>query len=236
MRVGDLNWMALEAYLAGDDRIALPLGSTEQHAYLSLATDSILAERVSVEAAEPLGIPVLPVLAYGLTPQFAAYPGSPGLRLSTYLSVLGDLLDTLHLQGFRRIALVNGHGGNNPAAGLVPEWTAAHPEAQVLFHSWWNGPQVWSVVREIDPAASHASWLERFPWTRIEGADEPDAAKPLIDPAGLRRHDPAGVRRLLGDGSFGGRYTRPDEDMDRVWAAGVEEVRDLLEHGWAERG
>ena len=77
MRVWDCNWMQLEEYLARDDRIVLPLGSTEQHAYLSLGTDAILAERVSVEAAEPLGVPVLPALAYGLTPAFAAYPGSP---------------------------------------------------------------------------------------------------------------------------------------------------------------
>src|SRR5215207_8720812 len=52
MRVRDLNWMQLEAYLSGDDRIVLPVGSTEQHAYLSLETDNILAERASVEAAD----------------------------------------------------------------------------------------------------------------------------------------------------------------------------------------
>ena len=93
MRVWDCNWMQLEEYLARDDRIVCPLGSTEQHAYLSLGTDAILAERVSVEAAEPLGVPVLPVLAYGLTPYFGAYPGSPTLRVDTFLAVLRDLLD-----------------------------------------------------------------------------------------------------------------------------------------------
>src|SRR5213078_3533253 len=82
----DLNWMQLEAHLEHDDRIVLPLGSTEQHAYLSLATDAILAERVSVEAAEPLGVPVLPALAYGVTPYFGAYPGSPSLRARTPIS------------------------------------------------------------------------------------------------------------------------------------------------------
>ena len=78
--------MQLEDYLRRDDRIVLPLGSTEQHAYLSLATDNILAERVSVEAAEPLGVPVFPVLPYGITPRFAAYPGSPTLRVETFLT------------------------------------------------------------------------------------------------------------------------------------------------------
>ena len=81
VRVRDLNWMHLEAYLRGDDRIVLPVGSTEQHAYLSLETDNILAERASVEAAEPLGIPVLPALPYGVkaSPRTQAAPrfGSP---------------------------------------------------------------------------------------------------------------------------------------------------------------
>ena len=58
VRIRDLNWMQLETYLRKDDRIVLPVGSTEQHAYLSLETDNILAERASVEAAEPLGVPV----------------------------------------------------------------------------------------------------------------------------------------------------------------------------------
>ena len=70
MRVRDLNWFQLEEYLRRDDRIVLPIGSTEQHAYLSLETDNILAERVAAEAAEPLGVPVLPVLAYGLRTDF----------------------------------------------------------------------------------------------------------------------------------------------------------------------
>ena len=45
MKIADMNWMQVEAYLQSDDRAVVPLGSTEQHAYLSLATDSILAER-----------------------------------------------------------------------------------------------------------------------------------------------------------------------------------------------
>ena len=80
MRMHDCTWMQIEEYLRGDDRIVLPLGSTEQHAHLSLGVDAILSERVSVEAAEPLGVAVLPALPYGLTPYFAAYPGSPTLR------------------------------------------------------------------------------------------------------------------------------------------------------------
>jgi creatinine amidohydrolase len=224
--------MQLEAYLERDDRIVLPLASTEQHAYLSLTTDCILAERVAVEAAEPTGIPVLPVLPYGLTPQFTAYPGSTTLRLETFAAVIRDLVDSLYGQGFRRILIVNGHGGNRPIRPVMTEWSAASDGARAIWHDWWVGPKVWAVVEEIDPSGSHANWAENFPWTRLAGVELP-LEKPMIDFDALANTSPVRARELLGDGSFGGLYERSDEEMLRVWQAGVEEVRDLLERGWA---
>ena len=233
MRIRDLNWMQLEEYLERDDRIVLPLGSTEQHAYLSLETDNILAERVSVEAAEPLEVPVLPVLPYGLTAMFAsAYPGSPTLKLETYAAVLGELLDSLYGQGFRRFLIVNGHGGNTPAGPLAREWAAEHPDAQAIFHSWWAGPKVREVALEIDPEYSHANWGENFPWTRLPDVDAPEERKPMMDEAAYLVAGPEQLRDVIGDGSFGGLYQRSDEEMKRIWDAGVEEVRMLLESGW----
>jgi creatinine amidohydrolase len=236
MKARELNWMHLEQYLAGDDRIVLPLGSTEQHAYLSLETDNILAERAAADAAEPLGVPVLPVMPYGLTPAFAAFPGSPSLRVETFVAVLRDLLDSLYGQGFRRFLLVNGHGGNLPAGSLVREWAAAHPEAQAIFYSWWENDEFDALTKEIDPETRygtwHAAWLENFPWTRLDGVELPEERKDVMDAAGYRTANPEGIRKLLGDGSFGGPYQRPDEEMLRIWEVVVRGVRQLLEHGW----
>jgi len=117
--------MQLEPYLRGDDRIVLPVGSTEQHAYLSLETDNILAERAAVEAAEPLGIPVLPVLPYGVT-GFTAYPGSPALQESTLVALLSDVVESLVGQGFARILLVNSHSGNTKVGQGVDTAPAGH--------------------------------------------------------------------------------------------------------------
>jgi creatinine amidohydrolase len=218
MRIAEMNWMQVESYLERDDRIVLPLGSTEQHAYLSLATDSILAERIAVEAAEPVGVPVLPALAYGLTPYFAAFPGSPSVRDETYVAFVGEVLDSLRGQGFRRFLLVNGHGGNTPVEVLAGD--------DVIVHHWWRAPRTAAVVREIDPDASHASWMEAFPWTRLPEVELPDEKKP---PTPRTDDDPVAVRAALGDGSFGGFYERPPEDMTRVWQTGVEETRDVLQ-------
>jgi creatinine amidohydrolase len=232
VHVYELNWMQLEEYLARDDRIVLPLGSTEQHGYLSLGTDNILAERVSVEAAELLGVPVLPVLPYGLTPAFAAYPGSPSLRLETFAALLSDLLDSLYSQGFRRFLLVNGHGGNTPAGSLAREWVAGQPDAQVIFHNWWSSERVLARARELDPEPSHANWFENFPWTRLPDVELPKERKPRLDEAAYRVAGPAEIRRLLGDGVFEGAYELPNEQTEPVWRTGVDEVRELLESGW----
>lgn len=227
MRVAEMNWMQVADYLTRDNRAIVPLGSTEQHGYLSLATDAILAERVAIEAAEPLGVPVFPVLAYGITPLFRAYPGSVSLRVSTYIALVGDLLDMLAEQGFRRIALVNGHGGNSPAGSVAAEWMADHPTCTVIMHNWWNAPRTWEAVQAIDPVASHASWMENFPWNRV--APTPAGQKPMTDFDQLRRLPPAGVRELLGDGNFGGVYEKPDEQMLALWRTAVQETRDVID-------
>ena len=206
--------MQLEEYLREDDRIVLPLGSVEQHAYLSLAVDQILAERVSVEAAQPLGVPVLPALPYGIAPYFAAYPGSPTLSAQTYGSVLRELIDALHGQGFHRFLLVNGHGGNEAGRPALDDWAAAHPEAEILWHNWWNAPRTWAEVQAVDPDASHASWLENFPWTRLAGVDPPRERKAMVDVSrgargGSGRRARAARRRLVRRALRAARRGRP---------------------------
>ena len=88
MKVSNMNWPDIEAAAARDPRCILPIGSTEQHAQLSLCVDLILAEKVAVDAAEPLNIPVFPVIPYGLAPYFNGYPGTICLKVETLLAVM----------------------------------------------------------------------------------------------------------------------------------------------------
>ena len=232
MRVRDMSWMDMERYLENDDRCVVPLGSTEQHGYLSLMVDTILPERVATQAAEPLGVPVFPALPYGVAPYFLAYPGTIAIRLETYLRVVGDILDSLAGAGFRRILLVNGHGGNRPVATLAVEWMARNRGVTVKVHDWWSAPATWAKVQDVDPVASHASWMENFPWTRLEGVELPDGAKEPIDRDVMALKDPAAVREYLGDGSFAGVYQRSDEEMRAIWEVAVAEVRAAIGGPW----
>jgi creatinine amidohydrolase len=232
MRISEMNWMQVEDYLKRDDRAVVPLGSTEQHAQLSLLVDCILSERVAADAAAPLGVPVFPPVNYGITPYFRAFPGTVSLRMETFLRVIRDILDSLREQGFRRVVFVNGHGGNSPAQTLAQEWMTDHPGVRIKFHNWWNAPKTWAKVKEIDPIASHASWMENFTWTRLAGVEPPTQQKPMIDFDKLRGSSAADVRRHIGDGNFGGYYQRSDAEMAALWDVAVVETRALIAQDW----
>lgn len=233
MLIQNMNWMQVEQYLKKDNRVILPIGSTEQHGYLSLMTDAILAQKVSEEAAEPLGVPVMPVLPYGMAPYFCAYPGTVSLKPSTYFAIIQELLDNLYRSGFRRILIVNGHGGNSPVLAQIQDWLMNHEDAKVKLHNWWAAPKTMGAVTSIDPVASHASWMENFPWTRLADVVMPTEQKPMIQLELNRQLSAKAVRSYVGDGNYGGFYSKDDEQMLKIWQAGVAETRAEIQQNWA---
>ncbi len=232
LRISDMNWMQVEKYLKHDDRAVIPLGSTEQHGYLSLMADTLIPERLAREAAEPLGIPVFPVMPFGVAPYFSAFPGTVSLSEGTYVSLIRDVLGSLSGSGFRRIVLVNGHGGNAPGTSAASEWMAEHSGHQVKIFDWWRAPMTEEKIQEVDPVGSHASWMENFPWTRLPGVGLPEGQKATIDIAMKVELDPWGFREALGDGNYGGVYQRSDEEMMAIWAVAVHELREVMEGEW----
>ena len=123
MRLEDLNWMDVEKYLQSDDRLMLVIGSTEQHAYLSLLTDVKIPLALADAASQQTGVPVAPPLNFGVSPYFLAYPGTLSLRVSTFTAALEDIVRSAAGQGFRRILVLNGHGGQHRRQG-APERAA----------------------------------------------------------------------------------------------------------------
>ena len=87
-----------------------------------------------------------------------------------------------------------------------------------------------SKVKEIDPVASHASWMENFPWTRLPGIEQPSHQKPMVDLERMRTFGPEGVREILQEGNFGGYFQRSDEDMNAIWSVAIDETRALIEN------
>jgi creatinine amidohydrolase len=229
MKIARMNWMELDEYLRRDDRVVLPLGSVQQHAYLSLATDAILSERMAADAAWPLGVPVYPALPYGVSAGFMGFPGTVTLRPETYVRVVHDVLDSLAESGFRRILIVNGNDENAPAKEVSRVWADSRPGIKLRFHDWLMGPRTRAKLAEIDTLAGHGSWVDNFPWSRVAGVELPETRKPAVD---LSAAPPKDVREAVGDGSLGGRYWRPEEQIMELWVTAVAETRSLLEDPW----
>jgi creatinine amidohydrolase len=220
MRFEDLNWFDVENYLKQDDRLMLVLGACEQHGYLSLLADVKIPLALATAASERTGVLVAPPLAFGVSPYFAAYPGTLSLRVRTFLAVVEDLVRGLHLQGFRRILVVNGHGGNDPARAQLVELANELSGLVVDWYSWWAAPSVIAVAEAAGLNPYHAAWSEAFTFCRV--AELPAGAKePAVPP---RLLNAAETRELYGDGVFGGAYAADDAVMQRVFDAAVEDV------------
>lgn len=235
MQIATMNWFQIDAYLKYDNRVILPLGSTEQHAWLSVCTDYILASRLAEEVGELCRVPVYPGLPFGMAPYFSAFPGTISLSPNTYNQLLEDILNSLYGSGFRRIFLLNGHGGNSPVQAQIHHWLNQHPDARVQLHNWWSAPHTLRQVRHYSPNASHASWMENFPWTRLADVTMPGREKPPLNTALLAQLPASAVRDYIGDGNYGGQYQRDDDDMLTIWQIARQETRQQVDHGWVDK-
>jgi creatinine amidohydrolase len=60
----------------------------------------------------------------------------------------------------------------------------------------------------------------------------PEGGKPVIPNDVIVQSTAREIRELTVDGSFGGPYQRPEEELLEIWRTGVAEVREVIEHGW----
>jgi creatinine amidohydrolase len=115
---------------AHDAVLLLPIGSVEQHGpHLPIDTDTnaatAVAERAAARATEPPAL-VLPPIWWGLSPYWLPFPGTLSLRPETILALISDLGASVARHGFRRMIVLNGHGGNAGIVGVAATALADH--------------------------------------------------------------------------------------------------------------
>jgi creatinine amidohydrolase len=115
MRWEELSAPEIDALDRERTVVVLPVGSVEQHGrHMPLGTDTLLAHSVSLAAADRLlHVAVLPPPWYGFSAHHMRFPGTVTLRAETMIALVEDIVGSVVAHGFRRILIVNGHGGNN---------------------------------------------------------------------------------------------------------------------------
>ena len=160
-QLSEMSWEQVKEYLAQDDRVILPLGATEQHGrHLGLGTDAIEAEAIAMRVAETTNVAVAPTLNYGMSHALLNFPGTISLRPTTLIAVIDDVLRALHRHGFRRVLVVNGHGGNTASlTSAVQMVTQDLTDLRIKLFEWWTDQEsVKVMIEKLGPQqGTHAS-------------------------------------------------------------------------------
>jgi creatinine amidohydrolase/Fe(II)-dependent formamide hydrolase-like protein len=175
----------IEAIVGSDALVIQPIASVEQHGpHLPCYTDSLVADGLVARAIAltPVDVNVwsLPVIAYGKSNEHLGFPGTIALSAETLIAVCRDVGRSVARSGFRKLAFVNGHGGQphllemvardiREETGLmvfplfpyrlgVPEGVVSSPEEEALgIH---GGELETSLVLALHPESVHMDRAE----------------------------------------------------------------------------
>jgi creatinine amidohydrolase len=138
-----MTWPAVAA-LSRDVPVVIPVASLEQHGHhLPVFTDSLLVGEIARRAEEQLSRHVLmtPVMWLGNSAHHLDFAGTMSASPRTYIDLLVDMIENFLTHGFRRIVLVNGHGGNNvpgdQAIFEVRQKHRARDDLLLVFACYW---------------------------------------------------------------------------------------------------
>lgn len=161
--------------------VLIPVASIEQHGpHLAVGVDTLLATAVAERTASRLvaaGTPALvtPCIWSGLAEHHMAFGGTMTLDLPTFLAVVGGIARSVARHGFRRIGLVNGHGGNTEAiASAAIELTRTLGVPVVGLTYWLANADTFAAILEAQANVMHACEAE----TSMMMAVAPDCVRP----------------------------------------------------------
>jgi creatinine amidohydrolase len=202
--------------------VILPTAAIEQHGpHLPICVDRVIgeavAERAARRAAPAATILVAPAVAYGISAHHFPFPGVLSLAPEQFIGVLRDLADSFVRSGFRRIFILNAHGGNDEAVRLAARQIALDQHVLCGAASYWT--LAWDALvgegRAFDlgrlpghAGAFETSLMLALRPELLEDATLPPAVATLVPsvPAGSR---PLIARPETSDGQTGGYSDDP---------------------------
>ncbi|MHA2200346.1 MAG: creatininase family protein [Candidatus Thorarchaeota archaeon] len=162
--LASMTWEEVEKRLKECKIALVPIGSTEQHGpALPLSTDHYIATQFTHRAAEMIWeeqkVVVTPTITFGFSPHHMDFKGTITLSELTLSSMIADICHSLAVHGFKRIVLVNGHGGNETAISNALHDMHGNIDAKVYHLNWYSmvGEEAKKIVT---PPVYHACDME----------------------------------------------------------------------------
>jgi creatinine amidohydrolase len=133
-----ITWQEFRRLVPDSYRVALlPVGTIEGHGVCALGTDSLIPTDLAAEIADDLPAIICPTIPYGEVKGLSAYPGSVPVRGDVFRAYLEDVLTSLAQQGFERIIVLNGHGGNTNSLNDAAYAAFTRTNKKFAVIDWW---------------------------------------------------------------------------------------------------
>lgn len=154
-----LSWEEIEAARKRNPVVILPVGAVEAHGrHLPLEVDSTIPYELAKIVGERTDSLVLPVLPYGHCFSLRDYPGTLSLSPHTLSDVIYDICSELVRNGFTKILVLNGHGGNSSPIKYGLE-RLGKQEFQACIVEWWAIPELSGVTGDVGHADENEASL-----------------------------------------------------------------------------
>ena len=191
----------------GLDLAILPVGAVEQHSHhLPLGTDTIIAWHLSwcvSDALAAAGVAnyLLPPQPFATSLEHKGFKGTVTLRPPTLALVIKDIVACLYEHGFKRVVVMNFHGGNFILKPTIREINYATPGRKTIFVDTWDTVPAAETNRIFKHVDLHAGEVE----TSVMLALDPELVgkkrvdfipalpRPALDMYSLKKITPSGV-------------------------------------------
>ena len=142
MRFAELTAPELRNVPRQRSLVLAPIAACEQHSlHLPTFTDTILVTAVAegVEQRLPDRVLLLPTLWLGASAHHLRFGATLSAQVDTHIDILCDLLTPLLEDGYQRVMLLNGHGGNIDTMHVaLRRLQGVYPERQMTAASYWE--------------------------------------------------------------------------------------------------
>jgi len=159
------------------DTVILPIGTIEAHGAAALGTDNYIPESISTYLADKINALIAPTLNYGITKSLYGYPGSMTIQPDNFEKFVADILKSIYDIGFKKIIIMNGHGGNNSSLKKTAHDFYYKYRVNIAILHWWDLCSD-AVVEVYGEDGGHAANNET---AMVQAIDESLVDKSLFD-------------------------------------------------------